>query len=70
MAYDPSIATPALMKAAVEKAGYGVREVAAEPASTPSATVAATSPWVTDIVLPILLWRACAAEHAREAGPT
>src|SRR5438128_10992064 len=32
--YDPSVATPAQMQAAVEKAGYGVRELAI-PATAP-----------------------------------
>ncbi len=35
VAYDPSVATPAQMQAAVEKAGYGVRELAI-PTTAPS----------------------------------
>ena len=53
MAYDPSVATPVLMKAAVEQDGYGVRELAAEPTPTRSATVEATLPPITDTMLPI-----------------
>src|SRR5215510_8507124 len=32
--YDPSVATPAQMQAAVEKAGYAVREIPSVPAAT------------------------------------
>jgi P-type Cu+ transporter len=47
--YDPAVATHAQMQAAVERAGYGVRELPTAP--TPSPTPA--SPATGDVTLPI-----------------
>src|SRR5687767_9425201 len=34
VSFDPAVVTPAQMQAAVERAGYGVRELPAQPAAT------------------------------------
>ncbi len=48
--YDASVATPAQLKAAVEKAGYGVRDIA-PPVVSPSATPPSAT--TGDVTLPI-----------------
>src|SRR5689334_4090245 len=53
--YDPSVAGLEQLQGAVEKAGYGVRDLPAEaPSSPPPAAPAEASPGVPrDLVLPI-----------------
>ena len=55
VAYDPALVTPRDLKAAVEKAGYGVRELPAEvPQGSPPQPAATTgSTGITELALPI-----------------
>lgn len=51
--YDPAVATTNDLQTAVEKAGYGVRQLPTEPRPAPAAAVTAPQSGVSEMTLPV-----------------